>query len=234
MSEIKVGYQTTERPEHSANESNANEFLIRQILSRTNTCTLVKVLKVTNAGGLEPVGFVDILPLVHQLDGYGNAVPHGTIYHIPYVRIQGGTDAIILDPKVGDIGIALFAQHDISSVKANKGPANPGSFRRFDHSDGLYLGGVLNGTPEQYVRFSEEGIHIVSPHAVTIEAPSVTVNADEVTVTAPDVTINADNGVTIDSPTVTCSGDVIASGVSLVHHTHGGVESGPSSTGEPN
>lgn len=234
MSEIKVGYQTTERPEHSANESNANEFLIRQILSRTNTCTLVKVLKVTNAGGVEPVGFVDIQILVQQLDGFGNAVPHGTIYHVPYVRIQGGTDAVILDPKAGDIGIALFAQHDISSVKANKDKANPGSFRRFDFSDGLYLGGVLNGTPEQYVQFSADGIKILSPKTVIVEAPNVTVNADAVTVNAPDVTINADNGVDINSPTVTCSGDVIASGKSLVHHTHGGVTAGSGSTGEPN
>lgn len=220
MSEIKVGYQTTERPEHAANPANANEYLIRQVLSRTNTCTLVKVLKVTNEGGVEPVGFVDIQILVHQLDGFGNAVPHGTIYHIPYARIQGGTDAIILDPKVGDIGIALFAQHDISSVKANKGAANPGSFRRFDHSDALYLGGVLNGTPVQYIQFSADGIKILSPKAVIVEAP--------------DVTINATNGVTINSPTVTCSGDVIASGKSLVHHTHGGVTSGSGNTGQPN
>ena len=234
MSEIKVGYQTTERPEHAATPANANEYLIRQILSRTNTCTLVKVLKVTNEGGVEPVGFVDIQILVHQLDGFGNAVPHGTIYHIPYVRIQGGTDAVIIDPKVGDIGIALFAQHDISSVKANKGPANPGSFRRFDHSDALYLGGVLNGTPEQYIQYSNGGIKILSPTAVIIEAPNVTVNADAVTVNAPGVTINADNGVDINSPTVTCSGDVIASGKSLVHHTHGGVTSGSGNTGQPN
>jgi len=220
MSEIKVGYQTTERPEHAATPANANEYLIRQILSRTNTCTLVRVMAVTNDGGVEPVGFVDILPLVNQLDGFGNAVPHGTIYHIPYARIQGGTDAIILDPKVGDIGIAVFAQHDISSVKANKDKSNPGSFRRFAHSDALYLGGVLNGTPEQYIQFSADGIKILSPKAVIVEAP--------------DVTINATNGVTINSPTVTCSGDVIASGKSLVHHTHGGVTSGSGSTGQPN
>lgn len=30
------------------------------------------------------------------------------------------------------------------------------------------------------------------------------------------------------------TGDVIASGVSLVHHTHGGITPGPASTGEPN
>lgn len=34
--------------------------------------------------------------------------------------------------------------------------------------------------------------------------------------------------------TVTVTGDVIASGVSLVHHTHGGVVPGGASTAEPN
>lgn len=33
--------------------------------------------------------------------------------------------------------------------------------------------------------------------------------------------------------TLIVEGDVIASGISLVNHTHSGVESGPSSTGEP-
>lgn len=39
-------------------------------------------------------------------------------------------------------------------------------------------------------------------------------------------------GVTIDTPTVTVTGDVIASGVSLVHHTHPGDSGG--TTGQPN
>lgn len=30
------------------------------------------------------------------------------------------------------------------------------------------------------------------------------------------------------------TGDVVASGVSLVHHTHGGITPGPNNTGEPN
>lgn len=159
-----------------ADDFNVAEFIAQQILNGANTATLVKIKSVTNSGGLTPVGFVDVHPLVNQIDGSGNSMPHGTVYHIPYMRMQGGTNAIILDPQVGDIGIAIFADHDISSVVAAKGQANPGSWRRFDKSDGLYIGGFLNGTPTQYVQFSSAGIKLVSPTAIEFESPTLTHN----------------------------------------------------------
>jgi hypothetical protein len=107
---------------------------------------------------------------VNQVDGAGNATPHDVLHHLPYFRLQGGSDAVILDPKVGDIGLAGFASRDISSVKSTKAQANPGSARSFDMADGVYIGGMLNGVPEQYVQFTQGGINIVSPHAVTVNA----------------------------------------------------------------
>ena len=130
----------------------------------------------TNEGDLSPVGFVDIMPLVNQIDGKGNPTPHVTIYNIPYLRLQGGTNALILDPQVGDIGIAVFASRDISKIKSTKAQANPGSGRSYDFADGLYLGGVLNAVPQQYVRFSSSGIEIVSPTKITLTAPDIEIN----------------------------------------------------------
>ncbi len=46
--------------------------------------------------------------------------------------------------------------------------------------------------------------------------------------------IHITSGTVRTSGTVIAEGDVIAGGVSLMHHTHGGVQSGPSSTGQPN
>lgn len=193
------GYQGAQRAGDGASDFGAQSFLVRQILSRVNTCTLVKIVAVTNSGGLSPVGFVDAQPLVNQVDGAGNAVPHGVLHHLAYFRLQGGTNAVILDPQVGDIGIAVFADHDISSVAANKAQANPGSWRRFNMADGLYIGGVLNGVPVQYVQFSAAGINVVSPNAVTVNATSVTVNAQtsvvnataSASVTAPAISLGA-------------------------------------------
>jgi hypothetical protein len=165
-----AGFQT---PTSGSSEFNAQMFLIDTMLNRINTTTLVKVKAVTNTGTTDPVGFVDIIPLVNKLDAAGNVVPNGVIYRCCYFRMQGGANAVIIDPQVGDIGICCFASRDISSVQINKATSNPGSYRKFDISDGIYLGGVLNGIPTQYVQFNTTGISITSPLKVTVTAPDI-------------------------------------------------------------
>jgi hypothetical protein len=151
-------------------------FVIQQILSKIQTATLVEVLACSNDGGLSPVGTVDVKPCVNQIDSAGNPYPHTTIFNVPYLRLFGGKNgnAIILDPQPGDIGVAVFASRDISSVKATQAAANPGSGRQYDFSDALYLGGMLNGgTPTQYIKFDPSGIVIVSPNEISEKAPSI-------------------------------------------------------------
>ena len=234
-------------------EFNRISFLVGQMLGKVQTCTLVRIEKCTNSGGMSPVGFVDVTPLVNQVDGEGKSVPHETVFNIPYFRLQGGTDAVIMDPKPGDIGVCVFASRDISRVKATKRAANPGSYRQFSFSDGLYLGGMLNGSPVQYVQFSSTGIKIHSPSKITLEAPQVEIEAQTVevnaststTVTTPTFTVN---GATVLNGTLsqqgggnstfsgnlsTPTGDVTAQGVSLHNHTHGGVQTGTGQTGSP-
>jgi len=172
-----LGFLGFQPPSTFGSEFNSQVFLIWSILARISTATLVRVEGVTNTGALEAVGFVDVLPLINQVDGANNATPHRTIYGLPYFRIQGGSDAIILDPKVGDVGIVIFADRDISSAKVNKAPSSPGSKRRFDMADGLYIGGVLNAVPQQYIQFSAAGISVVSPTEVDISAPVVRIHA---------------------------------------------------------
>lgn len=165
-------------PTTHGSEFNSSSFLINQMLAKLQTTTLVQIVSVTNAGGVTPVGFVDVHPLVNQMSGDRKATPHGVIHNIPYFRLQGGGNAVILDPQVGDIGMCGFCSRDISSVKAAKAQGNPGSFRTFDWADGLYFGGMLNGAPTQYVQFSTAGITLHSPTAVTIDAPITTVTGD--------------------------------------------------------
>jgi hypothetical protein len=180
----------TQTPQVEGDPYNVLAFVIQQLLTKVNTCAVVQVVACTNDGGVSPVGTVDVQPLVNQMTGARVAVPHGTIYKLPYSRIQGGTNAVIMDPKPGDIGIVVFSQRDISSVKNSKVQANPGSFRMFNWADGLYVGGILNGTPAQYVQFTDAGITLVSPNKVTVRAPVVEVDAStSATVTSPNVTL---------------------------------------------
>lgn len=143
-------------------------FIIKTALSKMQTITLVRVVSVA-AGAVGPVGSCSVQPLVNMVSGAGQGQEHGTIQGIPYLRLQGGSSAIIIDPSPGDTGICAFASRDISSVKANKAPSNPGSNRRFNWADGLYLGGVLNGTPTQYAWFENGNIHLHCPGTIFLE-----------------------------------------------------------------
>lgn len=173
-----AGYAGQMGVSDDTSEYNKVAFVARQLVNLIATAKVVRVLAVTNAGGVEPVGFVDVQPLVNQVDGLGNPTPHGTVHNLPYARAQGGTDAIILDPKVGDIGIAVFADRDSSSVKAQRGgPANPGSRRKYDMADGVYLFGILNGVPVNYIQFVDGGINVVSPNKVEINCKDAVVHA---------------------------------------------------------
>lgn len=173
------------------------QFIIQQMLFRMETCTLVKVIACTRAGGVAPWGTVDVQPLINQVAGDDTAWPHGTLYRLPYMRIQGGRNAVIIDPEPGDMGLAHFASRDISALKTqaaidavvggNPG-VNPGSARQFNMADGFYTGGYLNGEPEQYVAFSEGGITVHSPVKVTITAPIAEVIAGtRITLQAPTI-----------------------------------------------
>ena len=160
----------------------AINFLIQQALARVETCTIAKVMACTNTGGIAPAGFVDVQPMINQTNGDGTMTPHGTVHRLPYSRLQGGKNAFIIDPQPGDIGVVVFASRDTNSVKNTRGQANPGSRRRHDMADGIYVGSILNGAPEQYIGYSDSGIAITSPTKITISAPEVAING-QLTVT---------------------------------------------------
>jgi hypothetical protein len=154
-------------PSTGQGDWNRMRFMMQQQMLSLNTSMPVQVISV-QASGVSPVGFVSIQVMASQVTGDDLTVDHGVIPNVPYFRLQGGTDAVIIDPKVGDIGMACFCSRDISAVKNARKLAPPGSRRAYDFSDAMYLGGFLNGTPVQYVQFTDEGILVHSPNAVKL------------------------------------------------------------------
>ena len=183
------------------------------MISKISSSAPVEVITVTNDGGVSPIGYVAIRPLVQQIDGDGNVIDHGVIYNVPYMRIQGGSNAVILDPQIGDIGIAIFCDKDISAVKATGAAAPPGSARRFAMSDAVYLQSILSSAPSQYVRFSDAGVEVVSPVKVHIQAPTGQFDIDTLDINGSAL---RHNGVNIGST-----------------HTHTGVTPGSGVSGAP-
>ena len=174
---------------------NALSFMIQQaIREQVNTCIICKVVGVSD-------GYVDVLPLVTQVSGKDEAIAPTTLYHLPFMRYHAGIAAVILNPVVGDIGLAVFAGKDCSNVKVGTSePVPPASFRDNSMANGFYIGGFLNQAPSVFVELTQGG-------AVNITAPG---------------------GVNING-SVTVSGDVVASGKSLVNHVHTGDSGGTTS-----
>ena len=172
-------------PTTPASELNQRQFHMERVLSRVSSATLVQVKKVTNKGEVKEVGTVDVLPLVNMQDGFAKQFKHQVVHGIPYFRLQGGADkAVILDPKVNDIGVMVLADRDISKVKKTKAQAPPGSWRRFDMADGLFFPCFLGGKPKCYVQFTDDLQVNISPDGGTtvfnIKAGTTTITSSKI------------------------------------------------------
>lgn len=234
-------YYGNVQPSDDASAYNELVFQINAIMKRVNTCMPVQVTAV-KAGGLGPVGFVDVQVMVTQLTGNNTVVANPSIQNVPYFRVQGGKNAVIIDPQVGDIGVACFCQRDISSVKKVRAVAPPGSHRMFSFSDAVYFGGTLNGTPEQYIKFDGSGIAVYSPTKITCTAPEILMEAENsITMDAPVVEITGSIGQTGEKGTgakftggiENTGGTTSSNGIVVETHLHPGVEPGGSNTGTP-
>lgn len=232
MAELNL--QSTFSPGDSASEYERLQFVINSLLNKVRTSLPCQVMSVTNSGGVSPIGTVSVKPLVSQLDGNGNAIDHGTIFNVPYLRIQGGGNAVILDPQVGDIGLVCVADRDFTTVQKTKAAAPPASNRKYDLSDAIYTSSILSGTPTQYVRFSASGIVVHSPTKVTIEAPTAQVDCTT-------STVNASGSASVTSPSISlgATGQTLLSFVTSAFqslfnsHTHTAIALG-SPTSVPN
>lgn len=186
---------------------NVHHFRNRQWQAKLRTNVLVKVVAVYP--GTYPHSFVvDVQPLVNQVDGQGNSQAHGTVYGVPMLSGSGGNGAVIVKPKIGDMGLMAIQDRDGSSAISANGQANPGSRRMHSMSDGVYLGGFANqNTGSAYIVADENGFTVHGK-----------------------LTITGDVNVT---GKITASGEVQGSGVHLSTHTHGGVTTGSGTSGAP-
>lgn len=145
-------------------EAQRAELLIRSILLGVRTAIPVQVMAVYPGTGSPPaIGKLDVQPLVQTVDGSGKLWALKKTYGASFSRLQSGSNAIIMDPSEGDIGLATACDRDISSVIASGGLAGPGSARKHNLSDLVYLFSIISAaTLAQYISFAA-GISIQSP-----------------------------------------------------------------------
>ena len=191
------------RPEQTVAGAAQDMYIINNLIANIHTMMPVKVLSVTvPADILAPIGRCEVLPLVQQIDGSNNTYDLGKIINVPYLRVQGGSNAIVIDPQVGDVGLCGFCERDISIVKRTGALSAPDNRRRYDINSAVYMFTMMSGTPTQYIHFKSSGIDIKTTGDLNI------------------------NGLIIkaDGTLITKDGDTVDK------HSHGGIQSGGSIT----
>lgn len=238
-------------PYTMASGYNQLEFIVRRIVSEmVNTSALVRVDGCTSQGPDGPAGTVTATPLVAQTDAEGNALPMAQIPSMPYGRVQGGIAALIIDPVPGDIGVASFCKSDSSTVKPGTSePQRPGSFRSYDQADGMLVATVSNKAPEVWIEIRQDKTIIIhAPEGCVIETDKIAeIKAGEgIVLDTPQTTITGNltatgekgnaismtGNVQLDG-SLTSTGDQVANGISQTNHTHTGVQPGSGDTGKP-
>ena len=183
-----------------ASEFNALSFMIEQaIKGMVNTAIPVRVDSCTKPGPNGAAGYVSATPLVQQRGADGNSLMPVSLPQLPFFRLCGGTAAVVLDPQPGDVGLAVFSQQDASNLQAGSSePVQAGSFRCFDMSDGIYVGGILGKTPTVYVELEQD-------KGVTVKTPSNEITVDK---DGGNVTVKAQTKITLEAPTIELKGSL--------------------------
>lgn len=231
----------------STSKYNANNQQIAGNIQKLNTVFLAKILSVSTAG-VGGTKTVTAQPLICQIDANGNALPSPKLVEIPHYRVQAGAGAFVVNPHVGDIGVFVCAKRDISNIKNGvTDPQTPASFRSFDLADAIMIATIHTGTASTYVYIDPDSgtIEIKAPSSLTVNTATATINASGSTsINSPETTISGHvtikgglsvsggEGAQVDG-SLTTTGDVVANGISLDNHVHGGVSAGGSNTGTP-
>lgn len=206
------------------------------LIQRLDTMKLVKVMAVNPGDGTPPIaGTVDVQLLVSQINANGTPQANGVVSGLPYFRLGGAVWQIINDPAVGDIGYVACLDRDSTLALANKAIAQPGSFRQYNVSDGIYVGGLANGAPKAWAWFKSDGTFVISDQNQ---------NGVQSTSSALNLLIGGTTIMALTSSGGQLTGDLAVSGditdssgsISLTNHTHpvpgvqtgsGEVETGP-------
>ncbi|NNS07347.1 phage baseplate protein [Erwinia sp. JH02] len=181
---------------NQSSDADAQAFAFDRMLSGNH---FIKYAQVTAVRGAAPNLVVDVLPLVAEIRNSDRTIIMGSeVFNVPVWRLQRGSSAIIMNPVVGDIGMIAVCDNDTTVARKTRKESVPGSNRKHSLSDAIYLGGIINSEPTQFIEFADSELNITSPNPVNI--------------TCSAANITAANGVLVDSPTAHFTGRVTADG----------------------
>jgi len=195
------------------------------------------------------VGYFDGQPVVHgfifpEVSEILFADPDRVMHRTPsdfYHTVDGAGNAEWFHPSGAYVRIATDPAHEDLRGKDYNGKFNPK--RNAGNKVHIHIeqaGGTasVNIAPDGAIVIKSaatllaevaDTVTVKAGGATTVEAPSVLIDSPETHITG---TLLVDGAVTIKAG-MTSTGDVVADGISLTKHPHGGVKAGPDTSGKP-
>ena len=213
------------------------------------------VLRVINSSGQQ---LLDVQPCVSLRNRDGTVTQQAPILNVPYQQPASSVGGTVFPVAVGDNVLLVFQMRGIDTWKYGQGGLSaPSDYRMFSNQDcvaipcispvsktpsmknkhsGDYEIGdtlVFNGGTE--IILKANGTTVVnSPSKVIVNSPNVEINATTVKINASSTVISGDlsvSGNTTVAGNLGVSGQGSIAGKDFITHTHGGVETGPGTTG---
>lgn len=144
----------------------------------------------------------------------GRTMPYPDIYNVPVIfpTGAGGTAGITFPIVAGDAGLIVFSERQLEDFLHGGESEDP---RMHDLNDAIFIPGLYSAGATSNAGDNASTV-------LTCGGSTVTINGSGITISA------AGSSVTIGG------GDLVCNGISLVHHTHGGIKPGDENTDEPN
>ena len=223
---------------------------IGEALSNLHTATIAKVTAVQEKT-------ISVQPVTNRVvDGKSIKLPQFT--KVPPIFMQGGGSYTAHPIAIGDYCLLILTERCFDRWYSGADFQDPAEFRMHDYSDGLAIVGVNplagaltiptviqhTGDTNQDGDYTHQGSRyhtgkytLIGDHDQTgnkIQIGNYTINGNvtingSIIITAQPGDVVQVNGVTLE----VVSGDLIADGISLKTHVHGGVEPGTGTTGAP-
>jgi hypothetical protein len=64
-----------------------------------------------------------VFPLVTGTNASGGSIENQDVYNVPFIQYQAGNSSVKMTPRVGDIGLVIACDKDITNVKKLKAEA---------------------------------------------------------------------------------------------------------------
>lgn len=194
---------------NSENEYKANmKQVIGDEINRIHTAipgVIVAYDPASNRASVQPSG------KFKTQDGRGIAYPVINSVPVQFPVGMGGAAGITFPLVAGDGGIILFSETQLEDFTEGGDSDDP---RKFSLNDAMFIPGYYSGAAAANVSNPKDVSLHYGGSIVTLGAGGFSGSC---------------NGTTFSFS----GGDLVVNGISLVHHTHGGVEPGGGSTGQP-